>query len=97
MYEQIIDYVVPVSSTRGAEMTKLLENIYRAVNIGMVNEFKNRGGEHGIEFPGGGCRGIHQAIWIYSLLSRALVATAYPLIPFTLPGRPGNLGTYQIY
>ncbi len=40
LYEEIIDKVVPVSSTKAAEMTKLLENIYRAVNIGLVNELK---------------------------------------------------------
>lgn len=40
LYEQVIDQVVPVSSTRAAEMTKLLENIHRAVNIGLVNEMK---------------------------------------------------------
>jgi UDP-N-acetyl-D-glucosamine dehydrogenase len=40
LYSQIIDTVVPVSSTRAAEMTKLLENIHRAVNIGLVNELK---------------------------------------------------------
>jgi UDP-N-acetyl-D-glucosamine dehydrogenase len=40
LYRQIIDRVVPVSSTRAAEMTKLLENIHRAVNIGLVNEMK---------------------------------------------------------
>ena len=40
LYSQIIDLVVPVSSTRAAEMTKLLENIHRAVNIGLVNEMK---------------------------------------------------------
>lgn len=40
LYEQVIDKVVPVSSTRAAEMTKLLENIHRAVNIGLVNEMK---------------------------------------------------------
>ena len=40
LYEQVIDKVVPVSSTRVAEMTKLLENIHRAVNIGLVNEMK---------------------------------------------------------
>jgi UDP-N-acetyl-D-glucosamine dehydrogenase len=40
VYGEIIDKVVPVSSTRIAEMTKLLENIHRAVNIGLVNEMK---------------------------------------------------------
>lgn len=40
LYEQAIDKVVPVSSTKAAEMTKLLENIHRAVNIGLVNEMK---------------------------------------------------------
>ena len=40
LYGPVIDKVVPVSSTRVAEMTKLLENIHRAVNIGLVNEMK---------------------------------------------------------
>lgn len=40
LYGQVIDKVVPVSSTRTAELTKLLENIHRAVNIGLVNEMK---------------------------------------------------------
>lgn len=40
IYETIVDKVVPVSSTRVAEMTKLLENIHRSVNIGLVNEMK---------------------------------------------------------
>ena len=40
LYEAIINTVVQVSSTKTAEMTKLLENIYRAVNIGLVNEMK---------------------------------------------------------
>lgn len=40
LYEQAIDQVVPVSSIKAAEMTKLLENIHRAVNIGLVNEMK---------------------------------------------------------
>jgi UDP-N-acetyl-D-glucosamine dehydrogenase len=37
-YEQVVETVVPVTSTRAAEMVKLLENTFRAVNIGMVNE-----------------------------------------------------------
>ncbi len=38
LYERFIDTVVPVSSTRAAEMTKLLENIFRSVNIALMNE-----------------------------------------------------------
>ena len=40
LYEHAIATMVPVSSTRAAEMTKLLENIHRSVNIGLVNEMK---------------------------------------------------------
>ena len=40
LYSHAVDKVVTVSSTRVAEMTKLLENIHRAVNIGLVNEMK---------------------------------------------------------
>ncbi len=40
LYGQVIDRVIPVSSTQAAEMSKLLENIYRAVNIALVNELK---------------------------------------------------------
>ncbi|MHB8925362.1 MAG: nucleotide sugar dehydrogenase [Coriobacteriia bacterium] len=38
MYGRFIDTVVPVSTTRAAEMTKLLENIFRSVNIALMNE-----------------------------------------------------------
>ncbi len=38
LYGSIIDTIVPVSSTDAAEMVKLLENTFRAVNIGLVNE-----------------------------------------------------------
>ena len=38
LYGQVIDRVHPVSSTQAAEMIKLLENTFRAVNIGLVNE-----------------------------------------------------------
>jgi UDP-N-acetyl-D-glucosamine dehydrogenase len=40
LYNQIIVKTVPVSSTQTAEATKILENIYRAVNIALVNELK---------------------------------------------------------
>jgi UDP-N-acetyl-D-glucosamine dehydrogenase len=38
LYEKAVDQIVPVSSTEAAEMVKLLENTFRAVNIGLVNE-----------------------------------------------------------
>jgi UDP-N-acetyl-D-glucosamine dehydrogenase len=40
LYDQIIVKTVPVSSTKAAESTKLLENIFRSVNIALVNELK---------------------------------------------------------
>lgn len=40
LYSKIVEQVVPVGSTRVAEMSKLLENIYRGVNIALVNELK---------------------------------------------------------
>lgn len=40
LYGTFIDHVVPVSSTEAAEMVKLLENIHRSINIGLVNELK---------------------------------------------------------
>jgi len=49
LYNGVIDKVVPVSSTRAAEMTKLLENIHRAVNIGLVNEMKIVADKMGID------------------------------------------------
>ena len=38
LYEQVVERVIPVTSTKSAEMVKLLENTFRAVNIGLVNE-----------------------------------------------------------
>src|SRR5690242_10876047 len=40
LYTQVVARVIPVSSTRAAEMAKLLENIFRCVNIALVNELK---------------------------------------------------------
>jgi UDP-N-acetyl-D-glucosamine dehydrogenase len=40
LYQSIVDQVISVSSTKVAEMVKILENIYRSVNIGLVNELK---------------------------------------------------------
>jgi UDP-N-acetyl-D-glucosamine dehydrogenase len=40
LYQQVVIKTVPVSSTRVAEATKLMENIFRSVNIALVNELK---------------------------------------------------------
>ncbi len=49
LYAQVVSRVVPVSSTRAAEMAKLLENIFRCVNIALVNELKQLGLRMGID------------------------------------------------
>ena len=49
LYDAVFDEVVPVSSCKVAELTKLLENIYRSVNIGLVNELKIAADRMGID------------------------------------------------
>jgi len=76
LYSQIIDRVVPVSSTRVAEMTKLLENIHRAVNIGLVNEMKIVADRMGID--------IHEVI-------RAASTKPFGFVPYQPgPGLGGH-------
>jgi UDP-N-acetyl-D-glucosamine dehydrogenase len=67
LYGQVIDRVVPVSSTRAAELTKLLENIHRAVNIGLVNEMKMVADKMGID--------IHEVI-------RAAATKPFGFVPY---------------
>lgn len=67
LYEQVIDRVIPVSSTRAAELTKLLENIHRAVNIGLVNEMKMVADRMGID--------IHEVI-------RAAATKPFGFVPY---------------
>ncbi len=76
LYGQVIDRVVPVSSTRAAEMTKLLENIHRAVNIGLVNEMKIVSDRMGID--------IHEVI-------RAASTKPFGFVPYRPgPGLGGH-------
>ncbi|MGO3931982.1 nucleotide sugar dehydrogenase, partial [Rhodopseudomonas pseudopalustris] len=68
--------VVPVSSTRAAELTKLLENIHRSVNIGLVNEMKIVADKMGID--------IHEVI-------RAAATKPFGFVPyFPGPGIGGH-------
>jgi UDP-N-acetyl-D-mannosaminuronic acid dehydrogenase/UDP-N-acetyl-D-glucosamine dehydrogenase len=48
-YERIVDSVVPVTGTREAELTKLLENTFRHVNIALVNELAMFANDLGID------------------------------------------------
>lgn len=67
LYGQAIDQIIPLSSTRAAEMTKLLENIHRAVNIGLVNEMKMVADKMGID--------IHEVI-------RAAATKPFGFVPY---------------
>ena len=67
LYQNVIDQVVPVSSTKVAELTKLLENIHRAVNIGLVNEMKIVADKFGID--------IHEVI-------RAAATKPFGFVPY---------------
>ena len=49
LYEQVISEIVEVKDTSTAEMTKLLENIHRAINIGLMNELKPVADKMGID------------------------------------------------
>lgn len=49
LYGKVIDTIIPVSSTQAAEMTKILENTFRAVNIALVNELKQVAEKMGID------------------------------------------------
>ena len=48
-FRQVVDQVAPVSSARAAEMVKLLENTFRSVNIGLVNELALMCGNFGLD------------------------------------------------
>ena len=40
MYSKVIKTVIETNSIQNAEMSKMIENVYRAINIGLVNELK---------------------------------------------------------
>ena len=76
LYRHAITRMVPVSTPRAAEMTKLLENIHRAVNIGLVNEMKIVADKMGIN--------IHEVI-------QAAATKPFGFVPYTPgPGLGGH-------
>src|SRR5437879_4410624 len=93
LYSKAIKTLVPVSSCRVAEATKLLENTFRSVNIALVNELKVVYSAMGID------------IWDVIDAARSkpfgfmpfypgpgLGGHCIPIDPFIEPGRPGRLG-----
>jgi len=52
-YSQFLKHVHPVSSAKAAEMTKILENVYRLINISAINELAMLCGRMGIDILGG--------------------------------------------
>ena len=66
-YGKLVADVVPVSSPRAAEMTKLLENTFRHVNIALVNEFAIFARELGIDVWEVCARRIHQAVRLHAV------------------------------
>ena len=70
LYGSIFQRTVPVSSPAVAEMTKLLENIYRCVNIALVNELKLLCLRMNLDIWEGDRSHFHQAVRLSSLLPR---------------------------
>ncbi len=77
LYCTVVAKTVPVSSTRVAEASKLLENIYRAVNIALVNELKMCFDSMGHKYLGGYPCCQDKTVWFPCLLSRP--RTRWPL------------------
>lgn len=67
LYSQAVVQVIPVSSCEVAEACKILENVYRAVNIAMVNELKMLFDRLGINI----WEVIAAALWFSSVLPRS--------------------------
>ena len=92
LYDCIISETVPVSSCRAAEATKLMENIFRSVNIALVNELKTVFMEMNID--------IWEVIRAASTKpfgympfyrDRGWAGTVFRSTPFISRGRPGSL------
>ena len=98
LYSSVINIIVPVSNTRTAEMTKLLENIHRAVNIGLVNELKTLSDKMGID--------IYEVIRVAATKPFGFVpyypgpglgGHCIPIDPFYLTWKAREYGMHKIY
>ena len=69
MYDQFVVRTIPVSSLETAEAAKLTENIFRAVNVALVNELKVVYSAMGVDIFEV-IEAADKAIWLYAVLSR---------------------------
>ena len=70
IYAQVCDEIVRVSTPEVAELSKLLENIFRSVNIALVNELAILADRMGIDIWEVHRRGGDQAVRVHALRSR---------------------------
>ena len=92
LYEKAISEVVSVSSPRAAEMTKLLENIHRAVNIGLMNELKPLADRMGIDLYEVIRAAATKPLVLCPITqAQGWVVTAFRSILFISPGRRGSM------
>ena len=75
-YSQTVRHVVPVSSAKAAEMVKIFENVFRAVNIALVNELTLL------------CDRMDLNVW--EVLDAAFTKP-FGIMPFTGPGVEGTV------
>lgn len=91
LYSQIVDLVHQVSSPRVAEMEKLLENVFRSINIALINEMAILCKKMKIDI-GKLLKPPKPSPMVLRLFipARALADTAYRSIPFIWPGKQRN-------
>jgi UDP-N-acetyl-D-glucosamine dehydrogenase len=91
LYGRAIKTIVPVSSCRAAEATKLLENIFRSVNIALVNELKLVTERWGLTSGKSSRRRRQNRLVSWPFIPGPVWAgIAFPLTRFISPGRPAN-------
>ena len=79
LYDQVVVQTVPVSSMEVAEAVKLTENIFRSVNIALVNELKMIYQKIGMDVWEVIEAAKNKAVWVYAILSRTRAGrTLYP-------------------
>ena len=93
LYGALVVRTVPVSSTATAEAVKLTENIFRSVNIALVNELKVIYDAHGHRRLGSDRGGQDQAVWLHAVLSGpGLGGHCIPIDPFYLTWKAREFG-----